>query len=130
MSLLTSPTPFGTASAAAAHRRLPALPGRRAALQVALARRGGVSSRTQRRLEERGKKRRGGVTAPSPPDVDEDSAAAGEGVEWEGEPLGFEVSTTPMPELLDPEKPNFWEGPSGRHSASSCSTQGRIHLEA
>jgi hypothetical protein len=40
-----------------------------------------------------------------------EDAAAGEGVDWEGEPLGFEVSTTPMPELPDPEKPDFWEGP-------------------
>ncbi|BAF12963.1 uncharacterized LOC4333878 [Oryza sativa Japonica Group] len=122
MSLLTSPTPFGgaavrrrapPASAAAATRLDLPLVGSRAALHVARARRGGVSSRTQRRLEERGKnKRRGGgsVTAPAPPDMDED-AAAGEGVDWEGEPLGFEVSTTPMPELPDPEKPDFWEGP-------------------
>uniref|UniRef100_A0A0D9ZA12 Uncharacterized protein n=1 Tax=Oryza glumipatula TaxID=40148 RepID=A0A0D9ZA12_9ORYZ len=34
--------------------------------------------------------------------ADED-ATAGEGVDWEGEPLGFEVSTTPIPELPDPE---------------------------
>ncbi|KAF0910234.1 hypothetical protein E2562_001426 [Oryza meyeriana var. granulata] len=115
MSLLTSPTPFGAAvrggapAASAAAWLLPL--GSRAALHVALARKGGVSSRTQRRLEERGKKRRGGgsVTAPAPPDMDEDTA--GEGVDWEGEPLGFEVSTTPMPELPDPEKPDFWEGP-------------------
>uniref|UniRef100_J3LS34 Uncharacterized protein n=2 Tax=Oryza brachyantha TaxID=4533 RepID=J3LS34_ORYBR len=39
-----------------------------------------------------------------------DEEAAGGGVDWEGEPLGFEVSTTPMPELPDPEKPDFWEG--------------------
>ncbi|XP_062214812.1 uncharacterized protein LOC133915612 [Phragmites australis] len=116
MSLLTSPTPFGTA--AVRRRAVPAvaplLPpaGGRAALHVALARRGGVSSRTQRRLEERGgKKRRGGGVAA--PDVDEDaSAAAGEAAaEWEGEPLGFEVSTEPMPELPEPETPDFWEGP-------------------
>ena len=31
--------------------------------------------------------------------------------EWEGEPLGFEVSTEPMPQLPDPETPDFWEGP-------------------
>uniref|UniRef100_A0A0E0GQ52 Uncharacterized protein n=1 Tax=Oryza nivara TaxID=4536 RepID=A0A0E0GQ52_ORYNI len=34
--------------------------------------------------------------------TDED-ATAGEGVDWEEEPLGFEVSTTPIPELPDPE---------------------------
>ncbi|KAM3294539.1 hypothetical protein ACQJBY_031423 [Aegilops geniculata] len=107
MSLLSSPTPFGAATAA--RHRLP-LPGRRAALHVALARRAGVSSRTQRRLEERGgKKRRGGVETP---DADEDTGPAWEGVEWEGEPLGFEVSTEPMPYLPDPEKPDFWEGPN------------------
>lgn len=109
MSLLTSPTPFGVA---AVRRRSAALPlltaSGRAAVHVALARRGGVSSRTQRRLEERGgKKRRGGVAAP---DVDEDAAEAG-AAEWEGEPLGFEVSTEPMPVLPDPETPDFWEGP-------------------
>uniref|UniRef100_A0A453H705 Uncharacterized protein n=1 Tax=Aegilops tauschii subsp. strangulata TaxID=200361 RepID=A0A453H705_AEGTS len=60
MSLLSSPTPFGAATAA--RHRLP-LP-------------------------------------------------AWEGVEWEGEPLGFEVSTEPMPYLPDPEKPDFWEGPN------------------
>lgn len=109
--LLASPTPFG---AAAIRRRVAPLPllsapvGGRAALHVALARRGGVSSRTQRRLEERGgKKRRGGVAAP---DVDEEAAEAG-AAEWEGEPLGFEVSTEPMPQLPDPETPDFWEGP-------------------
>ncbi|TVU45416.1 hypothetical protein EJB05_04903, partial [Eragrostis curvula] len=116
MSLLTSPTPFGTA--AVSRRAVPAgaipallpLAGRRAALHVALARRGGVSSRTQRRLEERGgKKGRGGVSAPAPPDVDEEIGEAA--AEWEGEPLGFEVSTEPMPELPDPETPDFWEGP-------------------
>ncbi|KAG8097930.1 hypothetical protein GUJ93_ZPchr0013g37171 [Zizania palustris] len=115
MSLLASPTPFGAASSAAVRRRAPAganqlLPlSRRAELHVALARKGGVSSRTQRRLEDRGRKRRGGgsVTAPAPPDMEED---AGVGVDWEGEPLGFEVSTTPMPELPDLEKPDFWEG--------------------
>ncbi|GJN23560.1 hypothetical protein PR202_gb11220 [Eleusine coracana subsp. coracana] len=114
MSLLTSPTPFGTA--AVRRRSVPAgaiLPpaGRRGALHVALARRGGVSSRTQRRLEERGGKKRGGgsVTAPAPPGVDE--AIGEEPAEWEGEPLGFEVSTEPMPELQDPDKPDFWEGP-------------------
>jgi hypothetical protein len=110
MALLASPTPFG---AAAIRRRVAPLAlipaGGRAALHVALARRGGVSSRTQRRLEERGgKKRRGGVAAP---DVDEDAAEAGTAAEWEGEPLGFEVSTEPMPELPNPEKPDFWEGP-------------------
>ncbi|KAG8062299.1 hypothetical protein GUJ93_ZPchr0003g18533 [Zizania palustris] len=113
MSLLTSPTPFGAAvrqrePAASATRLLPL--GRRAELHVTLARKGGgVSSRTQRRQEERGKKRRGGgsVTAPAPPDLEED---AREGVDWEGEPLGFEVSTTPMPELPDMEKADFWEG--------------------
>lgn len=110
MALLASPTPFG---AAAIRRRVAPLAlipaGGRAALHVALARRGGVSSRTQRRLEERGgKKRRGGVAAP---DVDEDAAEAGTAVEWEGEPLGFEVSTEPMPRLPDPETPDFWEGP-------------------
>ncbi|KAL5209868.1 hypothetical protein ABZP36_005491 [Zizania latifolia] len=118
MSLLASPTPFGAASSAAVRRRAPAaaarlLPlGRRAELHVALARKGGgVSSRTQRRLEERGRKRRGGgsVTAPAPPDMEEDAGVA-VGVDWEGEPLGFEVSTTPMPELPDLEKPDFWEG--------------------
>uniref|UniRef100_A0ACD5ZZQ0 Uncharacterized protein n=1 Tax=Avena sativa TaxID=4498 RepID=A0ACD5ZZQ0_AVESA len=113
MSLLTSPTPFGTATAtASARRRVPAagpLLGRRAALHVALARRTGVSSRTQRRLEERGgKKRRGGVETP---DEDEGSAPGWEGVEWEGEPLGFEVSTEPMPYLPDPKQVDFWEGP-------------------
>lgn len=111
MSLLSSPTPFGAATAA--RRRLPPaapLLGRRAALHVALARRTGVSSRTQRRLEERGgKKRRGGVETP---DAEEDTGPAWEGVEWEGEPLGFEVSTEPMPYLPDPEKPDFWEGPN------------------
>lgn len=114
MSLLTSPTPFGTA--VARRRSVPAvavLPpaGRRGALHVALARRGGVSSRTQRRLEERGGKKRGGgsVTAPAPPGVDEQVGE--EPAEWEGEPLGFEVSTEPMPELQDPDTPDFWEGP-------------------
>lgn len=110
MSLLTSPTPFG--AVAAARRRAaplpPLLPLRgRAALHVAFARRGGVSSRTQRRLEERGgKKRRGGVAAP---DVDEEALEAG-AAEWEGEPLGFEVSTEPMPDIPNPETPDFWEG--------------------
>jgi hypothetical protein len=113
MSLLTSPTPFGTAAVrrcAVSAGAVPALlppAGRRAALHVALARRGGVSSRTQRRLEERGGKKRGGgsVTEPPPPVMDEEPA------EWEGEPLGFEVSTEPMPKLPDPETPDFWEGP-------------------
>ncbi|XP_071685161.1 uncharacterized protein [Lolium perenne] len=69
----------------------------------------GVSSRTQRRLEERGgKKRHGGIETP---DAEEDSASAWEGVEWEGEPLGFEVSTEPMPYLPDPKQVDFWEGP-------------------
>jgi hypothetical protein len=78
---------------------------------LALARRGGVSSRTQRRLEERGGKKRGGgsVTAPAPPGMDEETGE--EPAEWEGEPLGFEVSTEPMPELPEPETPDFWEGP-------------------
>jgi len=109
MSLLASPTPFGAAAIRRRVAPLPLLPGGgRAALHVALARRGGVSSRTQRRLEERGgKKRRGGVAAP---DVDEDATEAG-AAEWEGEPLGFEVSTEPMPQLPDPETPDFWEGP-------------------
>jgi hypothetical protein len=109
MSLLASPTPFGVTAIRRRVAPLPLLPaGGRAALHVALARRGGVSSRTQRRLEERGgKKRRGGVVAP---DVDEDAAEAGV-AEWEGEPLGFEVSTEPMPRLPDPETPDFWEGP-------------------
>ncbi|CAN6309643.1 unnamed protein product [Urochloa humidicola] len=109
MSLLTSPTPFGAAAVRRRASPLPLLPASgRAALHVALARRGGVSSRTQRRLEERGgKKRRGGVATP---DVDEEAAEAG-AAEWEGEPLGFEVSTEPMPELPDPETPDFWEGP-------------------
>ncbi|RLN43486.1 uncharacterized protein C2845_PM01G30730 [Panicum miliaceum] len=109
MSLLASPTAFGAAAVRRRAAPLPFLPASgRAALHVALARRGGVSSRTQRRLEERGgKKRRGGVAAP---DVDEEAAEAG-GAEWEGEPLGFEVSTEPMPELPDPETPDFWEGP-------------------
>jgi hypothetical protein len=109
MSLLASPTPFGAAAVRRRVAPLPLLPaGGRAALHVALARRGGVSSRTQRRLEERGgKKRRGGVAAP---DVDEDAAEAGAAA-WEGEPLGFEVSTEPMPQLPDPETPDFWEGP-------------------
>jgi hypothetical protein len=111
MSLLASPTPFGTATATASRRLPPGalLLGRRAALHVALARRTGVSSRTQRRIEERGgKKRRGGVETP---DADEDTASAWEGVEWEGEPLGFEVSTEPMPYLPDPKQVDFWEGP-------------------
>jgi len=109
MSLLASPTAFGAAVARRRAASLPLLPASgRAALHVALARRGGVSSRTQRRLEERGgKKRRGGVAAP---EVDEEAAEA-EAAEWEGEPLGFEVSTEPMPELPDPETPDFWEGP-------------------
>ncbi|KAF8733738.1 hypothetical protein HU200_014584 [Digitaria exilis] len=108
MSLLTSPTPFGAAAARRRAAPLPLFPlSDRAALHVAFARRGGVSSRTQRRLEERGgKKRRGGVATP---DVDEESLEAGV-VEWEGEPLGFEVSTEPMPNLPDPETPDFWEG--------------------
>jgi hypothetical protein len=42
--------------------------------------------------------------------VDEDATEAG-AAEWEGEPLGFEVSTEPMPQLPDPETPDFWEGP-------------------
>ncbi|KAL6637048.1 hypothetical protein ACP70R_024620 [Stipagrostis hirtigluma subsp. patula] len=113
MSLLASPTPFGTAAVRRRAAPSPLLPASgRAAQLVALARRGGVSSRTQRRLEDRGgKKRRGGGVAA--PDVDEDaSAAAGEAApEWEGEPLGFEVSTEPMPVLPDPETPDFWEGP-------------------
>lgn len=111
MSLLTSPMPFGTATATASRRLTPAAPllSRRGALHVALARRTGVSSRTQRRLEERGgKKRRGGVETP---DAEEDTASAWEGVEWEGEPLGFEVSTEPMPYLPDPKQVDFWEGP-------------------
>nr|XP_051178731.1 uncharacterized protein LOC127293201 isoform X1 [Lolium perenne] len=111
MSLLASPTPFGTATAAARRRLPPGAPllSRRAALHVALARRAGVSSRTQRRLEERGgKKRRGGVETPDA--EEDDSASAWEGVEWEGEPLGFEVSTEPMPYLPDPKQVDFWEG--------------------
>ena len=109
MSLLASPTAFGAAAVRRRAAPLPLLPASgRAALHVALARRGGVSSRTQRRLEERGgKKRRGGVAAP---EVDEEAAEA-EAAEWEGEPLGFEVSTEPMPVLPDPETPDFWEGP-------------------
>ncbi|XP_047092197.1 uncharacterized protein LOC124704009 [Lolium rigidum] len=112
MSLLASPTPFSTATAAARRRVPPGAPplSRRAALHVALARRAGVSSRTQRRLEERGgKKRRGGVETPDA--EEDDSASAWEGVEWEGEPLGFEVSTEPMPYLADPKQVDFWEGP-------------------
>ncbi|XP_062212191.1 uncharacterized protein LOC133913143 [Phragmites australis] len=112
MSLLTSPTPFGTAAVRrrAVRAAVPLLRGR---LHVALARRGGVSSRTQRRLEERGGKKRRGGGGVAAPDVDEDaSAAAGEAAaEWEGEPLGFEVSTEPMPKLPEPETPDFWEGP-------------------
>jgi hypothetical protein len=38
--------------------------------------------------------------------VDDEAAEAG-GTEWEGEPLGFEVSTEPMPEVPDPETPDF-----------------------
>jgi len=64
----------------------------------------GVSSRTQQRLEVRcGKKRRGWPAAPG---VDDEAAEAG-ATEWEGEPLGFEVSTEPMPEVPDPETPDF-----------------------
>ena len=79
--------------------RPPPLAARRSRMTAA-----GVSSRTQQRLEVRcGKKRRGGVAAP---DVDEEAAEAG-AAEWEGEPLGFEVSTEPMPEVPDPETPDF-----------------------
>jgi hypothetical protein len=49
------------------------------------------------------------VTAPAPPGMDEETGE--EPAEWEGEPLGFEVSTEPMPELPEPETPDFWEGP-------------------
>jgi hypothetical protein len=36
-----------------------------------------------------------------------DEETGEEPAEWEGEPLGFEVSTEPMPELPEPETPDF-----------------------
>ncbi|GJM96369.1 hypothetical protein PR202_ga13196 [Eleusine coracana subsp. coracana] len=125
LSCLSSPPPRRSArppSAAALSRPKRSCPSQVAGAPCTWRSRAGAASRPAHsgRLEERrgGKKRwRGG-------EAEERNGCAGarrartRRGDWsreepaeEGEPLGFEVSTEPMPELQDPDKPDFWEGP-------------------
>ncbi|BAS74672.1 Os01g0784100 [Oryza sativa Japonica Group] len=107
------PPPSNLRPAAAQHRspaspRLPTLPGRRghgggaaSAGELALLGPAGealITVRRRRRIEAASRPARSSACR----SADED-ATAEEGMDWEGEPLGFEVSTTPIPELPDPE---------------------------